>query len=79
MSLGRQASESKQSPLARARYDREPVEGEAAETQSRTGGPFSLATIWQIPVGYQDETGFHCGKPQVEGADPGFGSSTFYF
>jgi hypothetical protein len=31
----------------------------------RTGAAlFSLAMILQIPVGYQDDAGFHCGEPK---------------
>jgi hypothetical protein len=82
MSLGRQASESAENRLTTVRVDRTSVLGEAAETPERMTGSFRLATILQIPVGYQDESGFHCGEPcgsQTEYHPGELGSNIFYF
>ena len=70
MSLGRKALEKIASRLATARYDnRESTEESRSESLNRPAKAFSLAAILQVPVGYQDELGFHCGQPQV-GATP---------
>ena len=66
MSLGK-ASENHASPLATARYDaRESAGVSDSASASQTASRFGLASILQVPVGYEDETGFHCGEPQVQ-------------
>jgi len=65
MIFGRQASETNTSPLARARYDREPAKENGSETHGQAAGGFSWAALLQVPLGYEDDTGFHCGEPQV--------------
>jgi hypothetical protein len=62
--------------------DRKSASGEAAETLGQTTGSFRLAMILQIPVGYQDESGFHRGEPR--GTETGsdseqLGSNIYYF
>lgn len=82
MSLGRKASGEGASRLARARYDdRESTEGKESEARDRNARQSKLATIWQVPVGYQDETGFHCGTTPVDETvhRPGPGESNVYY
>ena len=70
MSLGK-ASENHASPLATARYDaRESAGVSDSASASQTASRFGLASILQVPVGYEDETGFHCGEPQFEDTAP---------
>jgi hypothetical protein len=64
MSLGRQASRPNTSRQATARYDREPVVGNGLESHGAAASGFSWAALLEIPLGYEDETGFHCGEPQ---------------
>jgi hypothetical protein len=72
MSLSRKALAHFAGRLATARYDRGGSSGESgAGSLNRPAKAFSLATILQVPVGYEDELGFHCGQPQVEAAAPG--------
>jgi len=82
MSLGRQASEIGECRLTTVRVDRKSTTGTGAETRGRMTGPFRLATILQIPVGYQDESGFHRGEPrdlEAESHPEELGSNIFYF
>ena len=63
------------SQLTTAGYDhRESAGQNRVESLDRPAKMFSLATILQVPVGYQDDLGFHCGQPQVEAT--GLGSLT---
>jgi hypothetical protein len=66
MSSGCQTPENSASRLATARADR----GSAVQNNSgrldQPVGQFRLATLFQIPVGYEDEAGFHCGEPRVQ-------------
>jgi hypothetical protein len=57
MIIGRQASEKRASRLATARFDRESAAPDAASW---------LAMTLQIPVGFEDEAGFHCGVQQTQ-------------
>jgi hypothetical protein len=66
MKLGGQASENSASRLATARYDCESAGQSGSEELARRGHTTRLATILEIPVGYQDETGFHCGEPRLD-------------
>ena len=66
MSFGK-ALKSSASPLATARYDdRETAGKRVSESLSRFASAIKLAAILRVPVGYEDETGFHCGEPQVQ-------------
>ena len=60
MKLGRKDSNERVSKLATARYQGDPSRAE------RVGLALHLAGMMQVPVGYEDETGFHCGEPQVD-------------
>jgi len=72
MSLGRKALAHLASRLATARSDQRESAGESGiESLDRPAKMFGLATLLQVPVGYEDELGFHCGQPQVEAAAPG--------
>jgi hypothetical protein len=73
MSLGRKALAHLASRLATARCDqRESADASSGESPNRPAKRFGLATLLQVPVGYEDELGFHCGQPQVETAVPGW-------
>jgi len=67
MSVGGKTMEKDARPLATARVDRESTAGDGnSRIFSRTGISSDWTTIWRIPVGYQDETGFHCGEPPLK-------------
>jgi hypothetical protein len=66
MKLSGQAAENQASRLATARYDSASADAGGSNNSSRTASPFSLTTILQIPVGYEDEHGFHRGEPRVQ-------------
>jgi hypothetical protein len=73
MSFGK-ASETSASRLATARYDdRESAGGGASEALSRIASALKLARVLRVPVGYEDETGFHCGAPQLGETSPVLG------
>jgi hypothetical protein len=61
------ASNQQAGGLAKARFDSESSAQDVSENLTRTSSSFSLATILDIPVGYEDDTGFYCGEPQAEG------------
>jgi hypothetical protein len=65
MSLGREALDLTKSRLATARFNCESAEEDGSAANGRHAGIFRLAGFWQVPVGYEDATGFHCGEPQV--------------
>jgi len=70
MSFGK-ASKAPASRLATARYDDRGPDGKGVSGKSgRIASVFGLATVLQVPVGYEDETGFHCGEPQQEDIGP---------
>jgi hypothetical protein len=71
MNLDAQALNEGASRLATARYDRESANQDAGGT-ARAGHPLRLAMIFKIPVGYQDEAGFHQGEPRVQKTAPWF-------
>jgi hypothetical protein len=52
------------SRMATARYDYESV-GQGSSVER-------LAMILRIPLGYQDDAGFHCGEPQIMESEPVF-------
>jgi hypothetical protein len=62
MKLSGHEWETSASRMATARYDCEPI------SRSSSGG--SLTMILRIPLGYEDEAGFHCGEPQVNATAP---------
>jgi len=78
MILSRKASESTTSQLATARYDRRSAAESGSENPGQTASVFSWAALLQVPVGYEDDTGFHCGEPQVPELplDTGSGSTS---
>ena len=61
MSFAGKTSERSASLLATARYHRGSASGITSGCFSRIIDLSRLAIILQIPVGYQDETGFDCG------------------
>jgi hypothetical protein len=66
MSIGCHVSNKSASPLATARADRRPELQASADWLDRLARQFRAAMIFQIPVGFQDEAGFHCGDYQTE-------------
>jgi hypothetical protein len=74
MSLGRQASRPNQSKLATGRYDRESKAGSGLESHGAAASGFSWAALLEIPLGYEDDMGFHCGEPQGKMIVPEDGS-----
>ncbi len=56
--------------MATARLDRQASAQEVGDLQRRSAITSCLAKLLQIPVGYQDETGFHCGDELVREALP---------
>lgn len=70
MSLGCQVSEERSSRLATARSDRESAVRNGSDSLNQAARQFRLAMIFQIPVGYEDDTGFHRGVQRVQEAVP---------
>jgi len=70
MNSAGQASEGSASVLATARYDRESAGAAGAENLIRIARQFRRAMILKIPIGYEDDTGFHRGEPQAQPAAP---------
>jgi len=54
------------SRVATARFDRESTNGTGSVSWFRSSKAFRLTTIFKIPVGYEDETGFHKGEPSFQ-------------
>jgi hypothetical protein len=52
--------------LATARYDREPAVQNHAAWMERVAAQLRQAITPQVPVGFEDETGFHCGVPWLQ-------------
>jgi len=50
---------------ASARLDRRFVDGDTKNWLRQIKGKVRLAIIWRIPVGFEDETGFHLGVQQA--------------
>jgi hypothetical protein len=65
MSLDGQALDGSASRLATARYDRGSAGGNGSENLASVARRFRLAMIFKIPVGYEDEKGFHRGAPRL--------------
>jgi hypothetical protein len=63
MSFNTQAIEDTASPLTTARY--EPA-GDSSDDLMRAARQFRLAMIFKVPVGYQDESGFHLGVKRAQ-------------
>jgi hypothetical protein len=63
MNIGCQISEESASRLATARLDRAPAAYDDADWLDRAATQFRLAMTLQIPVGFEDEAGFHYGVP----------------
>jgi hypothetical protein len=60
------------SELVSARYDHGESAGQiGVKRLDRLAKMFTLASLFLVPVGYQDELGFHYGQPQVKSAVPG--------
>ncbi|HUA67851.1 MAG TPA: hypothetical protein VMA13_04820 [Candidatus Saccharimonadales bacterium] len=54
---------------ATARLDREFVGWSRKHRLRQLAGKVRLAIAWQIPVGFEDETGFHLGAQRVREND----------
>jgi hypothetical protein len=63
-----QAAEEHASQLATARLDRQSAASDSADRRDRSAVQSRIAMMLRIPVGYQDETGFHCGVELVQEA-----------
>jgi hypothetical protein len=61
MSIGCQVSEKYANRLATARLDRAPEVRENADWLDRLARQFRLAMTSRIPMGFEDEAGFHFG------------------
>ncbi len=73
MSFGK-ALETSAKRLATARYDgRESAGKSVSEGLSRIASAIKVAAILRVPVGYEDELGFHCGQPQAQETGPVIG------
>jgi hypothetical protein len=70
MSNGYQVPKKCANPLATARLDRESAGQGDSGSPEQAKLQYRLATILQVPVGYEDDTGFHCGQPQIEEIRP---------
>jgi hypothetical protein len=66
MSNGLKARKKSANQLATARFDRQSAAQGDADSPAQATTQFRLSAILQVPVGYEDETGFHCGQPQVQ-------------
>jgi len=65
MMIGSQMMPDKISAAATARLDREFAGWDRKHWLRELAGKIRLAVIWQIPVGFEDETGFHLGVQQI--------------
>ena len=66
MSLARKALDGLTSRLASAQGDERESAGELGSfSLGRVAERLGLTTWWQVPVGYQDERGFHPGPPPM--------------
>lgn len=67
MNIGCPVSKKNLNRLATARLDREPEVQSQADWLVRAARQLRAALSLQIPVGFQDDTGFYCGDPQAQG------------
>jgi hypothetical protein len=56
--------------MATTRHNREAARQGGFDRPDRRGQSLRLGMIFKIPVGYQDETGFHRGEPRMEKSLP---------
>jgi hypothetical protein len=70
MNIGCRISEKRAARLAKTRDDREPSVQDDADWLDRIAVQFRLARILQVPVGFEDETGFHPGVPWIQETQP---------
>jgi len=61
MSIACHVSNKRANHLATARADRGPEVQASSDWLDRIARQVRAAMIFQIPVGFQDEAGFHCG------------------
>jgi len=66
MHVGGQDVKKGEGRMATARADRESQAESMSDWLSRTASQLRLGRILRVPVGYEDEAGFHCGEPRVE-------------
>ena len=66
MHIGCQVSKKIVNRLATARLDGEPGVQSEADWLARVARQFRQAMFIQIPEGYEDEAGFHCGADPVQ-------------
>jgi hypothetical protein len=66
MNVGGEDANENAGRMATARADQSSTSEAKSDWLSRTTGTLRLGTILQVPVGYEDEAGFHCGEPQME-------------
>ena len=66
MSIGFQVLKKCTNQLATARYDRESAVQGDSHLPGQNSIQSCLDTILEVPVGYEDELGFHCGQPQAQ-------------
>lgn len=66
MNIGCQTTGGNVSCVATARFDREAAAKNSSDWLDRAAARFRLAMTLQIPVGYEDEEGFHCGMHHAE-------------
>jgi len=69
MNMNGQIAEQGACQMATARLDRSATEG-SSRRRIWPAVPSRIAMLLRIPVGYQDETGFHCGEERVQEALP---------
>lgn len=67
MLIGSQVMPGKMSAATTARLDRELAGCDRKNWLRDLIGKIHVASIWRIPIGFEDETGFHLGAQQVPG------------
>ena len=66
MKTGCQVSDKDANRLATARADREPEAQADSGWLHRAASQLPCVIKMEVPVGYEDEDGFHCGEPEVQ-------------